>query len=180
MSEFSESYHLRGSSRRDAVELLNRSGLPGYVFPALDGWVSLVARGEPFKPNQELIKANEGLLLRWLYAEDHGWAFDVFKGKTRVLQYECSWEEDIEVNGKVSHKELQAALGADLPGLAGAVGAKILYPASIDEFIQVKPAYAFAAAVGLANYRWLAYDYMHQDAERGHSLPAGVQRVGDA
>jgi hypothetical protein len=180
MSEFSESYHLRASSRRDVVELLRRSGLPGFVFPALDGWVSFVAQGEPFKPNSHLIKANEGLLLRWLYAEDHGWAFDVFQTKKRVIQYECSWEEDIEVKGKVSHKELQASLGAELPGLAGEAGAKILYPASIEEFIDLRPAYAFATAVGLTNYRWLAYEYMSHDTERGHPLPAGVLRVGDA
>jgi len=180
MSEFSESYHLQGSSRRDAIDLLRRAGLAGFVFPALDGWVSLVAEGEPFKPNQALVHANEGVLLRWVYAEDHGWAFDVFKGKKRVIQYECSWEDDIEVNGQVSHKELEAALGVELPALAGEAGARILYPGSVDEFIEAKPAYAFAAAVGLTNYRWLAHDYLAQDTERGHPLPVGVQRVGYA
>ena len=156
MSEFSESYHFRGSSRRDVTDLLQRAGLSGFVFPALDGWVSFVAEGEPFRPNHDLLKANEGLLLRWMYAEDHGWAFDIFKGQKRVVGYECSWEDDIQVSGAVTHQLLQAALGAELPALAGESGAKILYPASLEELFQTKPAYAFAVAVGLTNYRWLA------------------------
>ena len=180
MSEFSESYHLRGTSRREAVDLLHRAGLSGFVFPALDGWVSLVAEGAAFKPNQKLIRANEGLLLRWVYADDHGWAFDIFKGKKKIVAYECSWEDEVEVNAKVTLKDLQVALGVELPALAGEAGARILYPRSVDEYIEVSPGYAFAAAVGLTNYRWLAYDYLVRDAERGHALPPGVQRVGDA
>jgi hypothetical protein len=180
MSEFSESYHLRGSSRRDAIDLLQRSGLVGFVFPALDGWVSFVAEGEPFKPNPALLDANEDVLLRWVFAEDHGWAFDIFKAKQKLVTYECSWEEEVEVTAKVSHKELQLALSLELPGLAGDMGARLLFPSSIDEVVELKPAYAFAAAIGLTNYRWLAYEYMTRDTESGHPLPAGVQRVGDA
>ena len=177
MSEFSESYHLRGTSRREAIALLERASLSGYVFPALDGWVTLVAEGESFKLNERLVAANEGLLVRWVFAEDHGWAFDVFKSKKRILKYECSWEEDIEVEGKVSHAELQTALGMELPALAGEAGAAALYPESIEELLDLKPAYAFAKAIGLSNYRWLAFDYLARDREKGHPLPAGVQHV---
>jgi len=177
MSEFSENYHLRGTSRRDAIALLERAGLTGYVFPALDGWVSFVAEGEPFKPNQELIAANEGVLLRWVYADDHGWAFDCFKARKRLLSYECSWDEDIQIPSKIKHAEIERALGMELPALAGDAGAQILYPDSIEQLIELKPAYAFAKAVGLPNYRWLAYDYLARDEERGHPIPPGVQRV---
>jgi hypothetical protein len=177
MSEFSESYHLRGTSRREAITLLERAGLAGYVFPALDGWVTFVAEGEPFKLNERLVAANEGVLVRWVFADDHGWAFDVVKARKPILRYECSWEEEIEVDGKISHAALQQALGMELPRLAGEAGATVLYPESIEQLLEVKPAYSFAKAIGLTNYRWLAYDYLSRDEERGHPIPAGVQRV---
>jgi len=177
MSEFSESYHLRGTSRREAITLLQRAGLAGYVFPALDGWVTFVAEGEPFKLNERLVAANEGVLVRWVFADDHGWAFDVVKARKPILRYECSWEEEIEVDGKISHAALQQALGMELPGLAGEAGVTVLYPESIEQLLEVKPAYSFAKAIGLTNYRWLAYDYLSRDEERGHPIPAGVQRV---
>jgi hypothetical protein len=177
MSEFSESYHLRGTTRRDAIVLLERAGLAGYVFPALDGWVTFVAEGEPFELSQRLVAANEGVLLHWVFADDHGWSFDVIKTKKPILRYRCSWEEDIDVEGKVSHAELQKALGMELPGLAGEVGVNMLYPQSLDQLLDLKPAYSFAKAIGLTNYRWLSYDYLSRDQEKGHPIPAGVQRV---
>lgn len=177
MSEFSESYHLRGSSRRDAVALLGRAGLAGYVFPALDGWVSLVAEGEPFKPNRRLIAANHGVLLRWVYGDDHGWEFNVFEAKKAIIKYQCTWDEEIEISGKVNLAELEQVFDSELPALAGEEGVRLFYPSSMQQLIDAKPAYAFAAAVGLTNYRWLAYDYIASDAKRGHPLPPGVQRV---
>lgn len=175
MSEFSESYHLRGSSRRDATELLARAGLAGFVFPALDGWVSFVAEGEPFTLNEAIVSANEGVLLRWVYGEDHGWEFNVFTDRKVACEYSCSWEEDLAVNGKVSHAQLERSLGLKLPALAGQAGLQIFYPSSMEEVFAVKPAYAFAAGVGLTNYRWLSYHYLELDQSRGHPLPPGVQ-----
>jgi hypothetical protein len=177
MSEFSESYHLRGTSRRDALELLARAGLGGFVFPALDGWVTFVAEGKPFVPNKKLIKANTGTLLRWICGDDHGWGFDVFHTAKRVCKYFCLWEEEIAVDGRVSHAQLSEALGMQLIGLAGRAGRQILYPDSIAQVAEVKPAYAFAQAVGLTHYRWLAFDYLQADAAQGRPLPPGVQRV---
>ena len=58
MSEFSESYHILGNDRNEAIQLLKRSGLRGFVFPELNGWVSLVASGPKFRPNKRLIKYN--------------------------------------------------------------------------------------------------------------------------
>ena len=43
MSEFSESYHLRSERQDDAVELLRRAKLKGYVYPPTSGWVTFLA-----------------------------------------------------------------------------------------------------------------------------------------
>lgn len=148
------------------------------MFPALDGWVALVAEGDSFKPNDSLVAANDGLLVRWVFAEDHGWAFDVFRSEKRVLKYECPWEEEVEVEGTISHLALQTAFDMELPALSGECGVAVFYPKNIEELLDLKPAYAFAKAIGLSNYRWLAYEYLARDQEQGHPLPAGVQRVG--
>ena len=177
MSEFSESYHLRGTARCEVIELLERADLAGFIFPALDGWVSFVASGEPFRPNTNLIRANEGVLLRWVYGEDHGWEFGLYKAKKLVCNYSCSWEEDIAVDGKVNHAQLEQELGYPLPALQGEAGLGVFYPQSLERLFEVKPAYAFASAIGLSNYRWLSYEYLERDSTNGHSLPAGVQAL---
>jgi len=178
MSEFSESYHLRATSRKDAVALLQTAALAGFVFPSLDGWVTLVAEGEAFRPNEDLIAANSGTLVHWVFGEDHGWEFAVYRGRRKLSQYSCSWEEEIVVEGKLSHTQLEKDLGIPVPLLAGEAGARVLYPRSIEEARTERPAaYAFAQALGLTNYRWLSYDYLASDHAKGHPLPPGVQVV---
>jgi hypothetical protein len=178
MSEFSDPYHLRAMSRKAAVALLQSACLSGFVFPSLDGWVTLVAEGEPFRPNEDLIVANSGTLLHWVFGEDHGWEFAVYRGKRKLCQYSCSWEEEVVVEGKVSHAQLETDLGMPLPLLAGEAGTRVLYPRSIEEARSERPAaYAFAEAVGLTNYRWLSYDYLARDHAKGHPLPPGVPVV---
>lgn len=178
MSEFSESYHLRATSRTAAVALLESASLTGFVFPALDGWVTLVAEGEAFRPNEDLIAANTGALVRWVFGEDHGWEFSVYRGSRRLCHYSCAWEDEVVVEGQVSHAELERDLDMRLPLLAGEHGAKVFRPQSIEEVFDIHPAYTFAKALGLANYRWLSYDYLESDHAKGMPLPAGVRVVG--
>lgn len=178
MSECSESYHLRGDSRRDASSLLARAGLAGFAFPPQDGWVSFVAEGGPFRPNEHLLAANEDLLLRWVYGEDHGWAFDLYSGNQLQLSYGCDWEDEIRFDADFDPVALERALGLALPGLRGEAGRRIFKPRGFEQLFEHKPAYAFAAALGLKHYRWLSYDYLSNDAASGKPLPAGVLSIG--
>ena len=181
MSEFSESFHLRATSRLEAVELLRRAGLAGYVFPALDGWVTLLPEGITFEDPDQLVAVNRGTLLRWAYGEDHGWGFNVYEGTEEKLSYFCSWEDDLEVDGEIQHSQLQQLLGLQLQDLAGPTGAQIFYPPSMTVVFETKPAYTFAKAIGLTHFKWLSYDYMQLDESRGQELPLGVLAVrGDA
>src|SRR5207247_1441918 len=122
MSEFSESYHLRASSRDDAVALVRSAGLAGFVFPSLDGWVTLVAEGEPFRPNKQLLAANPGTLVHWVFAEDHGWEFAIHRGSRSLCAYSCSWDDEVVVEGAISLAELETHLAIPLPLLAGEAG----------------------------------------------------------
>jgi hypothetical protein len=151
MSEFSESYHLRGTSRKDAVALLERAGLSGFVFPSVDSWVTVLAEGEPFRPNESLIDANEGLLLHYIRGEDHGWSFALYRGKRRVCKYECAWETEVQVEADLDLRQIEKELGQVLSRLGETQVRKIFHPEGIEQVFEVKPAYAFAQAVGLTN-----------------------------
>ncbi len=177
MNELSESYHLRSDSRHDASALLARAGLAGFVFPARDGWVSFVAEGEAFRPHAELLDANDGLLLRWAFSEDQGWAFKLFSDSELLLGYACEWDERIVFDDDFDPVALERALGLALPGLRGEAGRRIFRPRGFEQLFEHKPAYAFAAALGLPHYRWLSYAYLERDASRGRPLPAGVLAI---
>lgn len=97
MSEFSEGYYLRTGSREEASALLQKAGVPGYVFPARDGWTTFAADTSPlFKFSEKLKEANEGILLHLVNAEDHGWGFDVCMGGELVCSYFCGYNEEMD------------------------------------------------------------------------------------
>src|SRR5262245_5368123 len=98
MSEFSQSYHLRTSDEADGVALLERAGRSGWVMTPGDEWVTVIAFPDTFgEPLPAMVEANEGLLVFYLNAEDHGWLFTVFQGAQPVSSYGCSWEEALDV-----------------------------------------------------------------------------------
>ena len=73
MSEFSDGYFLKSDNVREAVSLLERAGIKGYVYPARSGWVAFAADTNPvFKFSEELKEANEGILMQFVNAEDYG------------------------------------------------------------------------------------------------------------
>jgi hypothetical protein len=93
MSEISESYHLLGRRQLDAVKLLKRASVDGYVFPADGKWVTFLADGELSVGSAAVYAANrETLLYLWL-AEDHGWGFRLFSGAECVASYQHDWEQ---------------------------------------------------------------------------------------
>lgn len=44
---------------------------------------------------------------------------------------------------------------------------KMLYPESMERIMASNPAYSFAKAIGLTNYRWLVHDYFARDQDQG-------------
>jgi hypothetical protein len=177
MIEFSESYHLRARFQADAADLLSRAGVAGYVFPEQDGWVSFVADGTPFVPNDALIEANQGLLLHWLYSED-AWEFHLWQGAQLIHEYACTWDDGIiHFNRGPSHVQLKRALGLELPGLKGTAGQQMMQPESLKEIYNLKPAHAFAHALGLTHYAHLSFDDLHLKDAAGEALPAGVKTI---
>lgn len=174
MSEFSESYHLRGEGIEEGVALLRRAGLKGYVFPPENGWISMVAEQNSFEPDQRITSQNRGTLLHFFSAEDHGWGFAVFEDEKVVCAYTCGWDDDVRIDdSQYSAAVLARVLGADGPQTVAAIE-KILHPDDIDVAIDSEPGSVFAEALHLPHYEWFAYDYVDGSF---HERPAEYSNV---
>lgn len=91
MSENSDSGHLRTENPEHAVALLKRAKVPGFVFPARNGWVSFVY--PPGDENQfDLVQANEKLLLLYEYAGDHGCSVTLYQAKKPVTRLRAAFD----------------------------------------------------------------------------------------
>ncbi|RQO56027.1 hypothetical protein DBR47_19405 [Paucibacter sp. KBW04] len=167
MSEFSESYQLRAEGSEAGIELLRRANLRGFVFPAKNGWVTVLPEGEPFVPNEQLVAANTGTLLYFASAEDHGWWCTLYENNAPIASYVCTWEEAIQVHQALDIVSFENALGPIFSTLGEAETRKIFNPNEIEEVLEQAPSSAFAEAVGLTNYQWLSFQYLLQDMERG-------------
>jgi len=177
MSEFSEGYHLRATAHEAAVDLLRRAQLPGFVFPASNGWVSVFPQGMPFQPNERFLAANDGTLLYFFHAGDHGWGFTLYVGPNAVAHYLCSWDPELHVDRPLDLVAFESVLGPMLTSLGQEVVESALEPKSIEQALSHPPPTIFANAIGLAHFEWLSYEYLSSDRERGDPLPPGVMHI---
>lgn len=93
MSEFSDSFHLRTDDPEDAIELLRRAKVPGYVFPPAFGFVSFVCpRDKRFY--QQVLGANLGLLVDYSFAADHGCWVNLYERDVKVGNLSAAFEEE--------------------------------------------------------------------------------------
>jgi len=168
MSEFSESYHLRSERADDAIELLRLVKRKGYVYQPVNGWVSFVAEGGVFEPDERIVAAARHPLLHFVSAEDHGWSFTLFDRGKVVSAYRCDWENDITADdSKYSRQALQQLVPSAQPALLDELERR-LHPRDFDELLKVKSSRLLAQALGLQHYDWLAYDYIASDSPDNH------------
>ncbi len=160
MSEFSETYHLRSERTEDVESLLKQLGLPGYVYPSTNGWVTFVVANNTFEPDPKIIAAAPLLLLHYVYAEDHGWSFALFHQGQPKVSYRCDWEDDIVFDdSQYSRPALLELIPTADTELLGKLEAQ-LQPDDFDQLFETEPAKIFAQALGLENYDWIAHDYV--------------------
>lgn len=164
MSEFSESFHLKSDNQQDGVELLKKADLTGAVFSPVQGWVTIVPESELFEAVEQMVAANQGLLLHYLYAEDHGWQFGLYKKSKAICQYECGWDPEFAIDD--SGVNLTELLPLLTEGSHEEYLNEIMHPSGIDSIINDPPAYKFANLVGLEHYEWLSGGYLDEIKER--------------
>lgn len=177
MSEFSESYHLRSERAEDAVELLRRAGLRGYVFPPANGWVTFVAQGGTFEPDERVVAASTKPLLHFMSAEDHGWSFTLHDGTRVASRYSCAWDDEVWVDDSLYSR---AALLQLVPSVQSALLEKFeasMLPGGFDDLIEAGPSRLLAEAMGLPRFEWLAFDYIDNDFQLAPHDHPGVTRV---
>ncbi|WP_308639370.1 hypothetical protein [Paenibacillus silvisoli] len=171
MSEFSESYHLVGRDSQVGIDLLARSALTGYVYPAINEWITLLPSGPIYEPNEALIANNRSMLLYYAYAEDHGWSFSLYERDVRICHYECTWEEIIMHNTSELNAEKLLAFINSRPSRDHDVTSEqleaLLSISDFDEMFEQVPAYRFARWLGLTHYEWQSYEYVAGDYEQG-------------
>ena len=168
MSEFSESYHLRTERSEDAVELLRRARLKGYVFPAIGGWVTFLAENGSFKPDQ-LIVANcpPAPLLHYVSAEDHGWGFTLFDQGNTACKYSCAWDPGLTIDdAHYSRDELQRLVPLADSLLLEEFESE-MRPTEYKDIVGSEASKNFARALGLEHYEWIAYHYVDRDFRFG-------------
>lgn len=156
MSEFSASYHLRTKKKDDVVNLIKNSGNKGYVFEETNGWVSFVIKGLAFDIDDSLISCNPGIIVHYIYAEDHGWELRIFNKDDLVFEYKCDWTDEIHIEKELFDidliKELVIAQGNSVKDLES------LFDITDYDF-EEPAAYEFAEKIGLTNYEWVSADY---------------------
>lgn len=89
MSEFASTYFLRSPDPAEGAALLERAGVEGEAELVENGWIRLDADVLVTDVANHLVAFNSGVLLWWLYSQDHGWSFRVFEGAACVATYDC-------------------------------------------------------------------------------------------
>ncbi|MFD0589271.1 hypothetical protein ACFQZE_14875 [Paenibacillus sp. GCM10027627] len=156
MSEFSSSYHFKTDDRAKAVELIKNSGNRGFAFEETNGWVSFLIEGPLFDIHPSVIQSNPGLIVHYMYAEDHGWQFRVFNKQELAFEYKCDWTDEIVEEKTLFDltiiKELIASHGNSSDGI------EELFDISKYDFEEQPAAYTLAEELGLIHYQWLSAD----------------------
>jgi hypothetical protein len=195
MGEFSESYHLMADDQPKGVAILERAGVAGFVFPAGNGWVTMVPGGGDLGvPNATVAAASPGSLLYYVNAEDHGWSFIVFSDGERASTYACVWDDpEVLIGDEVGiddeHLDLEVLVrmlrrrGRDQDEAREELR-RILFPedrGALAEFYEEtdggNPGHAFAELLGLQHYSWISPHYLEVDETVRASVP-GIIRVG--
>jgi hypothetical protein len=162
MSQFSESYHYRSIHQQEVIDLLRNSKLEGYIFPEENGWITFVVKDGNFEPVGTLISHNKGLLLHYVYAEDHGWGLRLFNQTEELSQYFCAWEDEVDVDDKkfdktpyITHKLLEENSEAFA----------LLLLEDAEDVFNEEPFFKIPQELGLTYYDWISFDNVDGNLE---------------
>lgn len=160
MSEFSESYHIKNGTLEDSIKLIQASAQPGYAGKLNEGWSVLVPESAICSgdPDAKIIGNNQGILLLYTRAEDHGFWFKLFNKDKLVSEYFLNFEDE---GPKADISKLNASEFITLTGIAFSA-------AELEEFLKLndweecfKLAYKFMNLLGIEpkSYDWISYHY---------------------
>ncbi|MCQ6563520.1 hypothetical protein [Paenibacillus mendelii] len=162
MSEFSESFHLKTLDQTKAVTLLRDSEMTGYVYGEKQGWVTFVVDYRGANVDEIISELNPGILVHYVYLEDHMWTLKIYNKDELVFDYEADWAgEDLVIEKKLFDleflEELVLQQGNSIVGLEQIFDFK---DSKIN--FENQPAYLIAQRMGLTNYEWVSSDILSE------------------
>lgn len=110
MSEFSDSYHFLGSVSELRVAASRTEDTP-VVVAAGERWTSFLLGGVTADPPPPEVR---GTVVRWTFAEDHGWTFSIYVDGVSHFDFAQSWDAQpyaFEMAGRLA----DAAVALDRP-----------------------------------------------------------------
>lgn len=155
MSEFSESFHLRSDDAQEGIKLLQRAGFQGVVFDSSNHWVTIIPQASLHEAVETFVENNKGILLHYMFAEDYGWEFSVYKLREQIFHYECAWEEEILFDDTHAQMSVLQELLDDHAHIAQFEA--ILHPKTGRDVQHIN--HTFAKLLGLSHYEWLSGEY---------------------
>lgn len=167
MSEVSESYHLKTNEIMDGIKLLQEMGVSGFVFPSENDWVTIVAKGEVFTKNHDLIRASSGVMVYYSMVGDFGCEVVFYLNGEKITQYQCAWADDVHVVNTLNKDLLVSRLGLSIESGNPDIFKVVLAPMSMESIWENNPAAFIADAIGLMNYEWISFESMLIDQEEG-------------
>ncbi|MBB3112861.1 hypothetical protein FHS18_004963 [Paenibacillus phyllosphaerae] len=158
MSGFSESFHLKTWDPNKAATLLMDVEMSGYVCSERNGWVTFVVDYRGRDVDKILSEFNPGLLVYYVYLEDHMWIFKIYNKDELVFDYEANWAgESLLIEKRLFDLDLlqemirlQGNLTDDLEQVFDFTDNKISN--------ENPPAYLIAQKLGLDHYEWISLD----------------------
>ncbi len=153
MSEFSDSFHLRATDPQDAIALLQRAKVPGYVFAPASGFVTFVCPRDTAS-HEAVIAANLGRLVHYAFSADHGCAVDVFDRDAKVASLAVDFDE---ARAHFERSKLIASGLLDAKN-ADAISRWIRGSAEVENR-SANAAHVIARSLRLPHFAWLSYDY---------------------
>jgi hypothetical protein len=160
MSEFSESFHLKTLYQTKAVNLLRDAEMTGYVYGEQNGWVTFVVEYRGKNVDEVISELNPGILVYYVYLEDHMWTLKIYNKDELVFDFEANWAgEGLVIEKNLFDleflEELVISQGNSIVGLEQIFDFK-------DSNINYEnpPAYLIAQRLGLANYEWVSSDHL--------------------
>lgn len=94
MSGFTDSFHLRTFDQTKVMNLLSDAEMPGYVFGENNGWVTFVVEYRGGNVDEIISEFNPGILLYYVYLEDHMWEIKIYNKDEIVFDYAADWAGD--------------------------------------------------------------------------------------
>ncbi|MDR1565552.1 MAG: hypothetical protein LBS74_11400 [Oscillospiraceae bacterium] len=172
MSEFSESYHLKNGSLQDAIDLIKKSSQSGYAKKPCKDWVTLVPESAicGFNCDKKLVKNNTGILVQYIYPEDHGFCFRVFNRNRLVAEYFYDFNDFDESNigaalvtNRLNGKELVELLNLKVSEFELV---RTLRPTNFSEVMDLHDNFMKLLQIPPEAYTWVSHRYCKLDKEQ--------------